>query len=287
MAKRKKKGKTVKTLHTLQPNAAGIDIGATEIYIAVPEDRCSETVRHFGTFTEDLHQAAQWMKQCNIESIAMESTGVYWIPVFQILDRYGFDVSLVNARHVKNVPGRKTDVQDCQWLQYLHSVGLLRGSFRPGQDICAVRSLLRHRDTMVKSASSHVQHIQKALTQMNFQIHNVISDIVGVTGLAIIDAIVAGERDREKLADLTNPRIKADRQTILKSLEGDFRPEHMFTLKQALSSYRHYQQMIRDCDLEIGNHLNSFDSPLILTKLPCRHRIVPNASQKTLRPLLI
>jgi transposase len=260
MAKRKKKGKTVKTLHTLQPNAAGIDIGATEIYVAVPEDRCSETVRHFGTFTEDLHQAAQWLKECNIESIAMESTGVYWIPVFQILDNYGFDVILVNARHVKNVPGRKTDVQDCQWLQYLHSVGLLRGSFRPGQDICAVRSLLRHRDTMVKSASSHVQHIQKALTQMNFQIHNVISDIVGVTGLAIIDAIVTGERDRKKLADLTNPRIKADRQTILKSLEGDFRPEHLFTLKQALSSYRHYQQMIRDCDLEIENHLNTFDS---------------------------
>jgi transposase len=260
MAKRKKKGRTVKTLHVLQPNAAGIDIGATEIYVAVPEGRSSETVRNFGTFTEDLHQAAQWMKDCNIESVAMESTGVYWIPVFQILDSYGFDVILVNARHVKNVPGRKTDVQDCQWLQYLHSVGLLRGSFRPGQDICAVRSLLRHRDTMVKSASSHVQHIQKALTQMNFQIHNVISDIVGVTGLAIIDAIVAGERDREKLADLTNPRIKAGRETILKSLEGDFRPEHLFTLKQSLLSYRHYQQMIKDCDLEIENHLNAFDS---------------------------
>jgi len=259
MAKRKKKGKTVKALHVLQPNAAGIDIGATEIYVSVPEDRCDETIRHFGTFTEDLHEAAQWLKSCNIESIAMESTGVYWIPVFQVLDSYGFDVMLVNARHVKNVPGRKTDVQDCQWLQYLHSVGLLRGSFRPAQDICAVRSLLRHRDTMVKSASSHVQHIQKALTQMNFQIHNVISDIVGLTGLSIIDAIVAGERDREKLANLTHPRIKADRKTILKSLEGDFRSEHLFTLKQALSSYRHYQQMIRDCDLEIENHLNTSD----------------------------
>jgi len=166
----------------------------------------------------------------------------------------------VNARHVKNVPGRKTDVQDCQCLQYLHSVGLLLGSFRPAQDICAVRSLLRHRDTLVKSASSHVQHIQKALTQMYFQIHNVISDIVGLTGLAIIDAIVAGERDCEKLANLTHPRIKADRKTILKSLVGDFRPEHLFTLKQALSSYRHYQQMIRDCDLEIENHHNEVDS---------------------------
>jgi hypothetical protein len=192
----------------------------------------------------------------------MESTGVYWIPVFQILDSYGFDVILVNARHVKNVPGRKTDVQDCQWLQYLHSVGLLRGSFRPAQNICAIRSLLRHRDTMVKSASSHVQHIQKALTQMNLQIHNVISDIVGVTGLSIINAIVAGERDREKLANLTDPRIKADRKTILKSLEGDFRSEHLFTLKQAISSYRHYQHMIRDCDLEIENHLNTVDSDI-------------------------
>ncbi|SHO53213.1 IS110 family RNA-guided transposase [Desulfopila aestuarii] len=260
MAKRKKKGKTVKALHVLQPNGAGIDIGATEIYIAVPEDRTQESVRCFGTFTEDLHKAAQWLKSCSIDSIAMESTGVYWIPVFQILDSYGYDVILVNARHVKNVPGRKTDVQDCQWLQYLHSVGLLRGSFRPSQDICAIRSLLRHRDTMVKSASSHVQHIQKSLTQMNLQIHNVISDIVGVTGLSIIDAIVAGERDREKLANLTDPRIRADRKTILKSLEGDFRPEHLFTLKQALSSYRHYQQMIRECDLEIEIHLNAADS---------------------------
>lgn len=260
MARRKKKHTTVKKLHVLQPNAAGIDIGATEIYIAVPEKRSSDTVRHFGTFTEDLHKAAHWLKECKIESIAMESTGVYWIPVFQILDSYGFEVILVNARHVKNVPGRKTDVQDCQWLQYLHSVGLLRGSFRPNQDICAVRSLLRHRDNMVKAAGRHVQHIQKALTQMNFQIHNVISDIVGVTGLAIIDAILAGERDRKKLAGLADPRIKADQQTIIKSLEGDFRSEHMFTLKQTLSSYRHYQQMIKDCDMEIESHLKTFDS---------------------------
>ena len=168
MAKRKKKYSTVNALHILQPNAAGIDIGATEIYVAVPEGRSPETVRHFGTFTEDLHHAAQWLKACNIESIAMEYTGVYWIHVFQILDSYGFDVMLVNARHVKSVPGRKTDVQDCQWLQYLHSVSLLRGSFRPDQDICAVRSLLRHRDTMVKAASSHVQHIQKGADPYEF-----------------------------------------------------------------------------------------------------------------------
>lgn len=201
----KKSKSRIENLNAIHPNAAGIDIGATEIYIAVPGDRSDDPVRRFDTFTDDLHEAARWLKNCGIESIAMESTGVYWIPVFQILDAYGFEVILVNARHVKNVPGRKTDVQDCQWLQYLHSVGLLRGSFRPAQDICAVRSLLRHRDNLVKSASSHIQHIQKSLTQMNLQIHNVISDITGVTGMAIIDAILAGERDPKKLGILFTP----------------------------------------------------------------------------------
>ena len=260
MAKKKKinRKKTVKHLHVLQPNSAGIDIGATEIYIAVPDERASKAVRRFDTFTDDLHDAAKWLKKCGIESIAMESTGVYWIPIFQILDIYGFEVILVNARHVKNVPGRKTDVIDCQWLQYLHSVGLLRGSFRPAQDICAVRSLLRHRDNLVKAAASHIQHLQKSLTQMNLQIHNVISDITGVTGLAIIDAILAGERDPKILAELRDPRIKADKQTIVKSLIGDFRSEHVFTLKQTLQSYRNYRQLIQGCDREIENHLKKF-----------------------------
>jgi transposase len=190
----------------------------------------------------------------------MESTGVYWIPVFQILEAYGFKVFLVNARHVKNVPGRKTDVQDCQWLQYLHSVGLLNGSYRPSQEVCAIRSLLRHRDNMVKIAASHVQHMQKALTQMNLQIHHVISDITGVTGLAILDAILNGERNPQKLVALKDRRIKADNSTIVKSLEGDYRPEHLFTLKQALQSYRHYRQMIGDCDFEIEKHLRDFES---------------------------
>jgi transposase len=265
---RKKSKNRMKHMHVLQPNSAGIDVGATEIYIAVPDDRSSKPVRRFDTFTDDLHEAAKWLKECGIESIAMESTGVYWIPIFQILDTYGFDVILVNARHVKNVPGRKTDVQDCQWLQYLHSVGLLRGSFRPDQDICAVRSLLRHRDNMVKAACSHVQHIQKALTQMNLQIHNVISDITGVTGLAIIDAILAGERNPDILADLKNSRIKADKQTIVKSLTGDYRSEHIFTLKQTLQSYRNYRQMIQDCDAEIERHLKEFDSRIDLDDCP-------------------
>lgn len=269
MAKRqskKQKSKGVQ-LHVLQANAAGIDVGASEIYIAVPEDRSDKPVRSFETFTDDLHQAAKWLKKCGIKSIAMESTGVYWIPVFQILDAYGFDVVLVNARHVKNVPGRKTDVQDCQWLQYLHSVGLLSGSFRPAQEICAVRSLFRHRDAMIKSSSSHIQHIQKSLTQMNLQIHNVISNIVGVTGMAIIDAILGGERNPATLAQLKDRRIKADHQTIAKSLTGDYRAEHLFTLKQSVQAYRNYRQMIQDCDAEIERHLIEFESRINPDKL--------------------
>jgi len=175
MSRKRKNSKKIGApmLHCLNPNAAGVDVGATEIYIAVPVDRDPQPVRHFSTFTEDLHAAADWLKACNIETVAMESTGVYWIPFFQILEARGFTVVLVNARHVKNVPGRKSDVSDCQWLQYLHSVGLLRGSFRPEQAVCTVRSILRHRDSLVQMASSHVQHMQKALDQMNLQLHHV------------------------------------------------------------------------------------------------------------------
>ncbi|MCI5116295.1 MAG: IS110 family transposase [Candidatus Electrothrix sp. AX1] len=246
-------------MHIIHPAAAGIDIGASEIYVAVSDDRSDNPVRCFDTFTEDLHKAAQWLKECGIESVAMESTGVYWIPVFQILERYGFDVILVNARHVKNVPGRKTDVQDCQWLQYLHTVGLLNGSFRPAQEICEVRSLLRHRDNLVKSVSSEVQRMQKSLTQMNLQIHNVISDITGVTGMKIIDSILAGERNPYKLAELRDPRIKADKETIAKSLTGDYRREHLFTLNQTVASYRHTLELIRQCDAEIESYLKEFE----------------------------
>jgi transposase len=271
MARSKRKKlykKTVPNLHVHQPNAAGIDVGATEIHVAVPEDRSDDPVMCFNTFTEDLHDSAKWLKECGIESIAMESTGVYWIPVFQILDSYGFEVILVNARHVKNVPGRKTDVQDCQWLQYLHSVGLLRGSFRPSQNICAVRSLFRHRDSLVKAAASHVQHMQKSLTQMNLQIHNVISNITGVTGMAIIDAILAGERDPNVLANLKDRRIKANKDIIAKSLRGDYRREHLFTLKQSVQSYRNYRQLIMDCDVEIKKLLEEFESSIDVDESP-------------------
>ena len=262
------KKKRVNAVHVIQANAAGIDVGSTEIYIAVPDDRDSRSVRKFETFTEDLHKAAKWLKSCGIDSIAMESTGVYWIPVYQILDSYGFDIVLVNARHVKNVPGRKTDVKDCQWLQYLHSVGLLSGSFRPAQEICAVRSLLRHRDNLVKMSAAHIQHMQKALTQMNVQLHHVISDITGLTGMAIVDAILAGERNPQKLASLKDRRIKADKSIIEKSLEGDFRPEHLFTLKQALQAYRNYRELISECDHEIESHLNALDSRVDPEKNP-------------------
>lgn len=255
------------TTPVLRPHAAGVDVGATELYVCVPLDRDPQPIRRFGTFTEDLLAVATWLTQCDVTTVAMESTGVYWIPLYQILETRGFEVCLVNARHVKNVPGRKTDVQDCQWLQYLHSVGLLRGSFRPPETVCAVRSLLRHRDSLVQLAATHTQHMQKALTQMNLQIHHVLSDITGVTGLAILDAILAGERDPGALAQHRDRRIKASRETIAKALVGDYRPEHLFTLRQVLDSYRHYQRLIGECDVEIQTRLGAFASTID----PARH----------------
>jgi transposase len=260
--KRKKDAKTSNaTLPVMRPDAAGIDIGATEIFVAVPANRTNENVRSFPTFTQDLYVLADWLKQCGIQTVAMESTGVYWIPLFQILEERGFEVCLVNARHVKNVPGRRTDVSDCQWLQFLHSVGLLRASYRPEQEVCAVRSLLRHRESLVQMAATHVNHMQKALDQMNLQLHHVISDIVGQTGLAIVDAILAGQRDPHVLAKLRNDRIKATEEVIAKSLVGDYRHEHLFTLRQSLAAYRSYQKLIDDCDCEIRQHLNEFKPP--------------------------
>jgi transposase len=254
--------KTTQSQPLIRPHAAGIDVGSSELYVAVPFDSDPEPVRKFATFTEDLHALADWLLQCKIETVALESTGVYWIPIFQILEARGIEVCLVNARHVKNVPGRKTDVSDCQWLQYLHSVGLLRASFRPPAQVCAVRSLWRHRDTLVRYAASHTQHMQKALTQMNLQLANVISDITGKTGMAIIDAILDGERDSRKLAAFRDHRIKADAQTIAKSLVGDWKEEHLFTLRQARQTYAHYQKMIAECDLKIAALLRAFESKI-------------------------
>jgi transposase len=265
--KRVNKNKKV-TLPVLNPDAAGIDIGATEIYVAVPADRDAEPVRMFATFTQDLNELADWLQQCRVRTVAMESTGVYWIPLMQILEIRGLEVYLVNAKHVKNVPGRRTDVSDCQWLQYLHSVGLLRASFRPAQDICAVRSLLRHRASLVDMATCHVQHMQKALDQMNLQLHHVISDITGTTGLAILDAILDGNRDVQALAALRDPRIKASHETIAKSLVGDYRQEHLFTLQQSVGLYREYQRRVAACEEEMQRLMKGLETKADSAILP-------------------
>jgi transposase len=256
----------------VEPNAAGIDVGATQIFVAVPADRDPESIRCFQTFTVDLESLADWLQQCQIRTVAMESTGVYWIPLFQILEKRKIQVWLVNAHHVKNVPGRKTDVADCQWIQHLHACGLLRGSFRPNDSICAIRSLWRHRDNLIALATIHLQHMQKSLDQMNVQLHHVISDLAGATGLAIIEAILAGERDPHKLAQLRDWRIRATEETIMKSLVGDYREEHLFTLGQSLQSYRHYQDMIQKVDLQIKEMMQRLPSKAVGNTKPPKEK---------------
>jgi transposase len=232
-------------------NAAGLDIGASEIWACVPGDRDAQAVRQFGTFTPDLHDMAGWLVRCGIDTVAMESTGVYWIPAYEILEECGLRVYLVNARHVKNVPGRKSDVQDCQWIQRLHSCGLLNASFRPESDICTLRGYLRHRANLIEHRAAHIQHMQKALQQMNLQLTQVLSDITGTTGMAILRAIVAGEHNPLKLAALRNERCAKSQAQIANALTGNYRPEHLFALKQSLALYDAYNQQIRECDAEI------------------------------------
>lgn len=257
--KRKRKGMCLEDRPVLVPNAGGIDIGAREIFVAVPHDRDQDPVRVFETFTEDLERMADWLLRCGVTTVAMESTGVYWIPLYEVLEAKGVTPCLVDASHMKNVPGRRTDWHECQWLQYLHSVGLLRAAFRPDEEVCAVRALVRHRGEMVAMASQHVQHMQKALTQMNFQIQHVISDITGVTGMAILDAILAGQRDPVELAKLRDCRIKASEEVVRKSLVGNCRSEHLFTLRQSRDLYRTYQHQILDCDREVEKLLSNFE----------------------------
>lgn len=238
-----------------RPDAAGIDLGATVHYVAVPPDRDQQPVRSFGTQTADLHALADWLIACKITTVAMEATGVYWVPLFQILEGRGFEVCLVNARHVKNVPGRKTDVQDCQWLQYLHSVGLLHASFRPPAAVCAVRALVRHRDSLVRTGCEHLLRVQKALDQMNVQVHRAVTDITGETGLAILKAIVKGERDPVVLAGLRNYRCQKTEAEIAKALRGDWRPEHLFTLRQSFEAWQYHQQLIAECETEVSKQM--------------------------------
>jgi transposase len=238
-------------LKVIHPNAAGLDIGSEEIWAAVAPDRTAEPVRKFGTFTPDLQALADWLIACGVDTVALESTGVYWIPVYEILEARGLQVYVVNARHVKNVPGRKSDIQDCQWLQGLHSVGLLRGSFRPEAEIVALRAYLRHRATLIEYRAAHIQHMQKALQQMNVQLTQAVSDITGVTGLAIIRAIVAGQRDPQQLAALRQPGVKKTEAEIAKALTGNYRAEHLFALQQALALYDFYTAQLAACDAEI------------------------------------
>jgi transposase len=254
MGKKNKQQKKVKELDALEQinlNAAGVDIGVEEIWVAVPKGRDEESVRMFPTFTADLQRIAGWLEACRIETVAMESTGVYWIPLYEILEAHGFEVNLVNARHVKNVDGRKTDVLDCQWIQQLHTYGLLQPSFRPPDNICAIRSLVRHRDMLIQYRAAHIQHMQKALHLMNIQLTNVLSDITGVTGMKIIRSIVAGERDRELLASYRDRRCAKSKQEIAKSLEGNYKREHLFSLQQAVELYDFYAQQLQNCDEQL------------------------------------
>jgi transposase len=237
------------------PNAAGIDIGSASHFVAVPPDRAGEPGSEFKSFTESLEALADWLKRCGVDTVAMGSTGVYWIPLYELLESRGLVVYLVNARHVKNVSGRKSDVLDCQWLQQLMSFGLLSGAFRPREEICALRSLTRQHDMLTKYQAQHVQHMQKALAQMNVQLGNVISDITGLTGQAIIRAIVAGERDPAKLASLRHERIRASEAEIAQSLKGHWRDEHLFALQQAVSLYDAYAAAMTDCDRQIQAQL--------------------------------
>ena len=243
----------------LEPNAGAIDVGAREMYVAVPPDRDEHPVRVFDTFTADLNELADWLAACGITTVAMESTGVYWIPIAEILEARGMRPCVVDARHMKNVPGRRTDWHECQWIQFLHSVGLLRPAFRPEAQVCALRAIMRHRGELVQMAGQHVQHMHKALTQMNLQIQHVISDMTGLTGLAIIDAILAGERDPVELAKLRDPRIKASPEVIQKSLVGNWQPAHLFTLKQSRRLYAEYQQQLTECDAEIERLVGGFE----------------------------
>jgi transposase len=240
-------------LERVNLHAAGIDVASGLHAVAVPPGASpdGEDVKEFEAFTSDLYAIAMWLKECHVTTVAMESTGVYWIPLFEILESLDFEVHLVDPRQIKRAPGRKTDILDCQWIQQLHTFGLLSSAFRPNEQICALRAFVRQRAMLVKYASYHIQHIHKALEQMNIKLKRVITEVTGVTGMRIIRAILSGERDPQILASLRDGRCKHDRQTIAKSLEGTWRDEHLFSLKQAVELYDTFQTKIRDCDQEI------------------------------------
>jgi transposase len=272
MARKKQEPADLDALGQINPDAAGMDIGSEEIFVAVPKGRDTEVVRSFPTFTADLYRLAEWLEQCRVTTVAMESTGVYWIPVYEILEQRGFEVYLVNARHLKNVPGKKTDVMDCQWIQQLHTYGLLRASFRPVEEICSLRVVVRHRDMLVKSRSRHILHMHKALQMMNIQLTQVVSDITGVTGMKIIRAIIDGARDPRALAAFRDPRCAHSEEEIARALEGHYRREHLFSLRQAVELYDFYCAQIGVCDAELEDlyaELNTSSDDTPPTSAPC------------------
>jgi transposase len=259
----------------VNPKAAGVDIGAQEIVVCVGEGGSTQWVKTFGTYTVDLKAIADWLEEWGIESVAMESTGVYWIPLFEELEQQGFHCHLISSRSLRRIPGRKSDVLDCQWIQTLHSYGLLESSFRPEADLVALRTLLRHRAQLIEHRAPHIQHMQKALLQMNIQLSQALSDVTGTTGQAIIRAIIAGERDPYKLAALRNYRCKKDEEEIAKALTGTWREEHLFILKQSMEMYDFYTRQIEACDDEIEQvyqQTRPSDGPDDLPELPQHKR---------------
>jgi transposase len=253
----------------INPNAAGIDVHSEEMWVCVPGDRTERNVRKFGAYTEDLYAIANFLSACEITSVAMESTGVYWIPLYQVLEARGFSVCLTNARHLKSIAGRpKTDKRDCQWLQRLHSYGFLKTSFRPHETICQIRAIQRHRATLIQEASRHIQHMQKALDQMNLKLSKVLTDITGVTGMAMIEHILKGERNPKTLATFRDPRCKHTEEEIAKALTGDYRDEHLFVLAQAWEGYRFVQSQRQACDREIEARLRAMDKQVDASQTP-------------------
>ena len=249
-------------LQIVFPNAAGLDIGASEIMVAIPPDREGVTVRGFGTYTPDLAALADWLKEGGVTHVAMESTGVYWIPIFELLEERGFEVIVVNARHIQHPPGRKSDVMDCQWIQQLHAHGMLRGSFRPEADMCTLRAYLRHRDNLLEDRAKHIQYMEKALLQMNLQLGQVLSDLTGETGLAILHAIVGGEHDPLVLSRMRHGNCKHSQEDLIKALTGHYRKEHLFVLKQALEMFASFSQRLQECDQEIERLLEEIKPEL-------------------------
>jgi transposase len=257
-----------KELEVMHPDAAGIDIGGKEHWVAISPERDEQPVRSFDCFTSDLERMADWLAAHGVRSVAMQSTGVYWMPVFEILQQRGMEVYLVNARHTKNLPGRKSDIAECQWLLKLHTFGLLNNSFQPSDEVRAMRTLWRHRGGLVAQASSAIQRMQKALIEMNIQLRNVLSDLSGVSGMAILQAILGGERTPRKLAALADPQVKASKAVIAKSLQGNWRPELLFVLGQEMEYYQRCKDQIAACDQQLQHHLKEMESKVDLTKQP-------------------